>query len=58
MEMAMPRRIGPTRIGDVARKAGVGVGTVRFYGREGLIDQPRKPARGWRATMTTPRSAS
>lgn len=38
----------PRRIGDVARKAGVGVETVRFYEREGLIDQPKKPARGWR----------
>lgn len=38
----------PKRIGDVAKAAGVGVETVRFYEREGLIDQPRKPERGWR----------
>lgn len=38
----------PRRIGDVARSAGVGVETVRFYEREGLIDQPKKPMRGWR----------
>jgi DNA-binding transcriptional MerR regulator len=38
----------PKRIGDVAKAAGVGVETVRFYEREGLIDQPPRPARGWR----------
>jgi DNA-binding transcriptional MerR regulator len=43
MEIPMPRRIG-----DVARGAGVGVETVRFYEREGLVDQPPKPERGWR----------
>jgi MerR family mercuric resistance operon transcriptional regulator len=43
METAMPRRIG-----DVARVAGIGVETVRFYEREGLVDQPPKPMRGWR----------
>ncbi len=36
------------RIGDVAKAAGVGVETVRFYEREGLIEQPAKPQRGWR----------
>ena len=36
------------RIGDLAREAGISVETVRFYEREGLIDQPSKPARGWR----------
>jgi MerR family mercuric resistance operon transcriptional regulator len=30
-------------IGIVARAAGVGVETVRFYERRGLIDQPPKP---------------
>lgn len=30
-------------IGKVARDAGVGVETVRFYERRGLIDQPAKP---------------
>lgn len=34
------------RIGEVAHKAGVGVETIRFYERKGLIDQPRKPADG------------
>lgn len=31
-------------IGKAARRAGVGVETIRFYEREGLIRQPRKPA--------------
>ncbi len=30
-------------IGNAAREAGVGVETIRFYERKGLIDQPRKP---------------
>ena len=36
------------RIGDLAKAAGVGVETVRFYEREGLVDRPLKPERGWR----------
>ncbi len=31
-------------IGRAAREAGVGVETIRFYERKGLIDQPPKPA--------------
>ena len=34
------------RIGDVAREAGVGVETVRFYEQKGLIAQPPKPGTG------------
>ena len=34
------------RIGAAARRAGVGVETVRFYERQGLIDQPPKPSTG------------
>lgn len=34
------------RIGEVAQKAGVGVETIRFYERKGLIEQPRRPADG------------
>lgn len=30
-------------IGKVAKTAGVGVETIRFYERRGLIQQPRKP---------------
>jgi len=31
-------------IGTAAREAGVGVETIRFYEREGLVPQPTKPA--------------
>ena len=34
------------KIGDLARKAGVGVETVRFYECKGLIRQPVKPNGG------------
>lgn len=34
------------RIGTVASDAGVGVETVRFYERKGLIDRPMKPENG------------
>ncbi|MDH3474776.1 MAG: MerR family DNA-binding protein [Rhodospirillales bacterium] len=33
-------------IGKAAERAGVGVETVRFYERRGLIDRPRRPATG------------
>jgi MerR family copper efflux transcriptional regulator len=35
-------------IGQVARKAGVGVETVRFYEREGLLEEPLRRASGYR----------
>jgi MerR family mercuric resistance operon transcriptional regulator len=35
-------------IGQVAREAGVGVETVRFYERKGLVDQPERPDSGFR----------
>ncbi|MBI3452481.1 MAG: MerR family transcriptional regulator [Rhodospirillales bacterium] len=35
-------------IGRLAEIAGVGVETVRFYERKGLIDCPRRPQRGFR----------
>lgn len=34
------------RISEAARLAKVGVETIRFYEREGLIEQPRKPLSG------------
>lgn len=40
----------PLRIGDVARRAGVGVDALRFYEREGLVPKPtREPSSGYRA---------
>lgn len=35
-------------IGDVARLAGCGVETIRFYERRGLIARPPKPSAGFR----------
>jgi Hg(II)-responsive transcriptional regulator len=35
-------------IGQVARRAGVGVETVRFYEREGLLQEPARRASGYR----------
>ena len=36
-------------IGSVAKQAGVGVETVRFYERQGLIKQPPAPPTGFRS---------
>jgi MerR family mercuric resistance operon transcriptional regulator len=38
----------PLTIGKVARLAGVGVETIRFYEREGLIEEPPRRASGYR----------
>lgn len=38
----------PLTIGAVARRAGVGVETVRFYERRGLIAEPARKASGYR----------
>lgn len=38
----------PLKIGEVASQAGVGVETIRFYERKGLIDRPRRPLSGFR----------
>ena len=35
-------------IGQVAREAGIGIETVRFYGREGLLEQPARRLSGYR----------
>lgn len=36
-------------IGELARRAGVGVDTIRFYEREGLVAEPdRSPSSGYR----------
>ncbi len=35
-------------IGELARRAGVGIETVRYYQRRGLLAEPPKPARGFR----------
>lgn len=35
-------------IGRLAQRAGVGVETIRYYQREGLIAEPPRPAHGYR----------
>jgi MerR family mercuric resistance operon transcriptional regulator len=35
-------------IGQLAQRAGVGVESVRFYERQGLIERPRRPGTGYR----------
>ena len=39
--------VKPLTIGEVARCAGVGVETVRFYERKGLIDEPPRTESGY-----------
>ncbi len=38
----------PLTIGQVARQAGIGVETVRFYEREGLLQEPARRESGYR----------
>jgi MerR family mercuric resistance operon transcriptional regulator len=40
--------MNPLTIGQVARRAGVGVETVRFYERRGLLDRPARKGSGYR----------
>ena len=36
------------RIGEVARRSGVGVETIRYYEREGLLPEPERRPSGYR----------
>lgn len=38
----------PLKIGEVARRAGIGVETLRFYERSGLLDRPARTEGGYR----------
>jgi MerR family mercuric resistance operon transcriptional regulator len=38
----------PLTIGQVARNAGVGIETVRFYERQGLLEEPARKQSGYR----------
>src|SRR5919204_5116878 len=38
----------PLTIGQIARQAGVGVETVRFYERQGLLEEPARKESGYR----------
>lgn len=46
--LCVERTQGGLTIGQVAKGAGVGVETVRFYEREGLIDKPARRPSGYR----------
>lgn len=46
--MNAPARTALT-IGTLARSAGVGIDTVRYYEREGLLPKPARTASGYRA---------
>lgn len=36
------------KIGELAKRAGAGIDTVRFYERQGLLPQPQRQASGYR----------
>ncbi len=38
----------PLTIGQVAKRTGIGVETVRFYEREGLLEEPKRRPSGYR----------
>jgi Hg(II)-responsive transcriptional regulator len=42
------RATRPLTIGQVARRSGVGIETVRFYEREGLLAKPARSSSGYR----------
>ncbi|MCI0332890.1 MAG: MerR family DNA-binding protein [Planctomycetes bacterium] len=41
-------KTGPLTIGKVARRSGIGIETVRFYERQGLLTKPDRTASGYR----------
>ena len=43
---AMP--LGEIKIGEVARRSGVGIETLRFYEKSGLLDRPGRTYSGYR----------
>jgi MerR family mercuric resistance operon transcriptional regulator len=44
----MQDAVKPMTIGQVAKLAGVGVETIRFYEREGLLNKPKRRESGYR----------
>ena len=44
----MEARVQTLTIGQLARRAGVGVETIRFYEREGLLAEPERRPSGYR----------
>ena len=51
--MKVPYPLSPMTIGRVAKRAGVGVETIRFYERKGLIVQPPRRNSGFRYYSNT-----
>lgn len=45
----MDEKTGPLTIGALARRAGVGIDTIRYYEREGLLPAPLRRASGYRS---------
>lgn len=49
MNISIERQTGQhLTIGTVARRAGVGIDTIRYYEREGLLPEPPRRASGYR----------
>src|SRR5579859_2255694 len=46
--VSMEEKMNSLSIGQVARRAGVGIETVRFYEREGLLEEPPRRVSGYR----------
>jgi MerR family copper efflux transcriptional regulator len=40
--------MGYLKIGEVAKETGVGIETIRFYERKGLLDEPSRRPSGYR----------
>lgn len=47
--MAMNTPTSSFTIGTVAKRVGVGIDTIRFYEREGLLPEPERRASGYRS---------
>lgn len=45
---ARPASRQPLKIGEVAKASGVGIETLRFYEKSGLLDQPSRTESGYR----------
>ena len=45
---ALPVRSKTLKIGEVAKASGVGIETLRFYEKSGLLDQPSRTESGYR----------
>ncbi len=41
--------MGDLRTGELAKRAGVNLGTIRFYERKGLLPEPRRAESGYRS---------